>query len=105
MDLLERIKRPVVEGVQLSLSSGQKMEGMLCTTAFHLIFSTRLKNEEEVTVRPYVDFFSIKLSQSAVLLNAGVTHWAAFGGKAAPFHRYNPQRCAQRFASVHARVS
>lgn len=101
MDLLERIKRPVVEGVQLGLPSGQKMEGMLCTTAFHLIFSTRRKNEEEVTVRRYVAFLSIKLIHEFVH-TAGVAYGTAVSGKASSFYWHNVERGAKGFASFHA---
>lgn len=50
MELMDRIKRPVVEGVQLVLPTGELKDGMLCITAFHFIFSTRKKSEDEITV-------------------------------------------------------
>jgi hypothetical protein len=54
MDLMDKIKRPVVEGVQMILPTGEIIEGMLCVTAFHFIFSTRVKAEDELMVRDHV---------------------------------------------------
>ena len=51
MELMDSVKRPVVEGVRLVVPTGEMIDGMLCITAFHFIFSTRKKNEDEVTVR------------------------------------------------------
>ena len=50
MEFMERIKRPVVENVRLTQANGVINEGMLCITAFHCIFSTRMKTEDEITV-------------------------------------------------------
>lgn len=52
MDLMEKVKRPVVEGVCLVLYNGEIVEGALCVTAFHFIFSTRIKAEDETMVSP-----------------------------------------------------
>lgn len=49
MEFMERIKRPVVENVRLTQANGVINEGMLCITAFHCIFSTRMKTEDEIT--------------------------------------------------------
>ena len=48
---MDKIKRPVVEGVHLALPNGEEYDGMLCVTAFHFIFSTRIKAEDETMVR------------------------------------------------------
>lgn len=50
MDFIEKIKRPVVEGVQFIQANGDLIEGMLCVTAFHCIFSTRTSANKEITV-------------------------------------------------------
>lgn len=54
MDLSEKIKRPVVEGVRLTLPTGETSDGVLCITAFHFIFSTRRKAEEETMVSVHI---------------------------------------------------
>ena len=51
MEFMEKVKRPVVEGVRLTLANDEMMESMLCVTAFHCIFSTRKTAEDEITVR------------------------------------------------------
>ncbi len=50
MEFMEKIKRPVVEGVNLVQTNGEIIEGILCVTAFHCIFSTRRTAAEEITV-------------------------------------------------------
>ena len=53
MDLMEHVKRPVVDKVKFQVLGGRapSVEGTLCITAFFLIFSTRKQNaEDEVTV-------------------------------------------------------
>ena len=52
MDLMEHVRRPVVNGVRLTVSSdGSSLEGSLCITAFFLIYSTRRQADEELNVR------------------------------------------------------
>lgn len=54
MDLSEKIKRPIVEGVRLTLPTGETNDGVLCITAFYFIFSTRKKDEEETMVSVHI---------------------------------------------------
>ena len=44
----EKVKRPVMKGVSLTLANDEMMESMLCVTAFHCIFSTRKTVEDEL---------------------------------------------------------
>ncbi|XP_019851708.1 PREDICTED: myotubularin-related protein 9-like [Amphimedon queenslandica] len=48
MDLMEKVKRPVVEKVCLVVNQGEVIEGALCVTAFHFVFSTRIKAQDEI---------------------------------------------------------
>ncbi len=54
MDLMESVKRAVVDGVRLQVLGGHAQPidgGTLCISAFFLIFSSRRKSqEEEITV-------------------------------------------------------
>ena len=50
MDSIDVIKHPVVDHVKLQCN-GEVLEGTLCISAFHLIFSTRRQNVKDITVR------------------------------------------------------
>ena len=53
MDLMEHVRRPMVDGVRLQVIGNQSESvegGTMCVTPFHLIFSTRRKAEDELTV-------------------------------------------------------
>lgn len=54
MDLMEHIRRPKVDGVQMQFLNSQSEPvegGTMCVTPFHLIFSTRNQPEDELTVQ------------------------------------------------------
>lgn len=53
MELMDQIRRPVVNGVKLLLPSGREtLEGSMCVTAFFLIYSTRRQEgADEIMVR------------------------------------------------------
>lgn len=52
MDLMEHVRRPVVDGVRLAVASdGSSLEGSLCISAFFLIYSTRRQAADEINVR------------------------------------------------------
>lgn len=53
MDLMEHVRRPMVDDVQLQVVGSQNEQvvgGTMCVTPFHLIFSSRKKAEDELTV-------------------------------------------------------
>ena len=54
MELMEHVKRPIIDGVKLQIvgsKSGTVKTGCICITAFHFIFSTRKQTEQdEITV-------------------------------------------------------
>ena len=53
MDLMEHVRRPMMDGVRLQVigSQSESVEvGTMCITPFHLIFSSRKKAEDELTV-------------------------------------------------------
>lgn len=51
MEFMEKVKRPVVDRVDLILHpNGEFVGGVLCVTAFHFIFSTRVQAEDETMV-------------------------------------------------------
>lgn len=54
MDLMEHVRRPMVDGVQMQVvnSLSEPVEGgTMCVTPFYLIFSTRKQAEDELTVQ------------------------------------------------------
>ena len=56
MDLMEHVRRPMVDGVRLQIVGSQSEStygGTMCVTPFHLIFSSRKKAEDELTVNLY----------------------------------------------------
>ena len=53
MDLMEHVRRAMVDGVRLQFLNSQSEPvegGTMCVTPFHLIFSTRKQAEDELTV-------------------------------------------------------
>ena len=53
MDLMEHVRRPMMDGVRLQVigSQSEPVEGgTMCVTPFYLIFSSRKKAEDELTV-------------------------------------------------------
>ena len=50
MEFVELIKSPRVENVFLKRRSHQYVEGTLCVTGHHLIFSSRTEHKEELIV-------------------------------------------------------
>ena len=53
MDSIEVIKYPVVDHVKLQCpgATDESLEGSLCISAFHFIFSTRRQDVKDITVR------------------------------------------------------
>ena len=53
MDSIDVITHPIVDHVKLQCngSVNEVLEGTLCISAFHLIFSTRRQNMKDITVR------------------------------------------------------
>ena len=53
MDLMEHVRRPMVDGVQMQVLNSQSEPvagATMCVTPFHLIVSTRRQAEDELTV-------------------------------------------------------
>lgn len=52
MDSIEVIKYPIVDHVKLQCTGAveESLEGSLCISAFHFIFSTRRQNLKDITV-------------------------------------------------------
>ena len=54
MDLMEHVRRPMVDAVRMLVVNSQFEPidgGTMCVTPFHLIFSTRKQKEDELTVK------------------------------------------------------
>lgn len=53
MDSIDVIKYPIVDHVKLQCNGTveESLEGSLCISAFHFIFSTRRQNLKDITVR------------------------------------------------------
>ena len=60
MDLMEHVRRPMVNNVRLQVINSQSEPvegGTMCVTPFHLIFSTRKQDEDELTVKMLFLFY------------------------------------------------
>lgn len=58
MDLMEHVRRPMVDGVRMQVLNSQSEPvdgGTMCVTPFHLIVSTRRRAEDELTVSFLID--------------------------------------------------
>ena len=65
MDSIEVIKYPMVDHVKLQCvgTADESLEGSLCISAFHFIFSTRRQNVKDITVRN----ISVKVMEFVVI--------------------------------------
>ena len=57
MEFVEYIKSPRIEKVSLRRRGRSYLEGTLCVTGHHLIFSSRTDHKDELIVRLLVPFF------------------------------------------------
>ena len=72
MEFAELIKTPKVDNCILRRSHGSLIEGTLCLTSHHLIFSSRASDKDELMVSRFI---IVKVGQQQVSMNVEKLHF------------------------------